>query len=68
MCTIGYYILNVGSYGVIKGYLTVQKLRDAIFDKIENYSTKGSDNLLLEAEYFYFINDFLLSGIFEKRL
>ena len=27
MCTIGYYILNVGSYGVIKGYLTVQKTK-----------------------------------------
>lgn len=68
MCTIGYYILNVGSYGVIKGYLTVQKkLRDAIFDKIENYSTKGSDNLLLEAEYFYFINDFSYYPGFSRK-
>ncbi|HDR8109689.1 TPA: hypothetical protein QCZ04_002734 [Bacillus cereus] len=68
LCSVGYYILNEKKSHVLDCYKTVyKKLRDAIFNKITDYKTKGSDNLLLEAEYFYFINDFSYYPGFSER-
>lgn len=59
LCSIAYYILNDEKNRVSGMYITVyKKLRSAIFNIKDGYRSKGADNKILEADYFYFINDF----------
>ncbi|TQR31725.1 RNA-directed DNA polymerase [Lysinibacillus sphaericus] len=59
LCSVGYYILNDNLTGINTQYLTViKKLRKIIITFKNEYIGKGADSSILEAGYFYIINDF----------
>ncbi|MEC2941333.1 RNA-directed DNA polymerase [Bacillus cereus] len=68
LCSIAYYILEDNRQRTLDTYKTVQKkLKSVVFYKINNYKSKGASNILLEAEYFYLVNDFsFYPGFFES--
>lgn len=58
-CSIAYYILNDRLDGIDSKYITViKKLTSAINENINNYNEKGANFSILEADFFYFLNDF----------
>ncbi|WP_199175017.1 RNA-directed DNA polymerase [Sporosarcina sp. P29] len=58
-CSVGYYILNYNSTGLDMRFLTVsKKLVQFVTSIIQDYTPMGADYLILEAEFFYFLNDF----------
>lgn len=58
-CAIGYYVLDHKQESLDLRFKTVgTKLLTVVDTKLNNYETKGSKNILLEGEYFYFLNDF----------
>ncbi|WP_317929769.1 RNA-directed DNA polymerase [Tetragenococcus halophilus] len=61
LCSVGYYILDDSLQSVDKRYITVRKkLTKVVTDYINNYKSWGIKNqkIILEADFFYFINDF----------
>ncbi len=59
ICTIAYYILNSELTDIDESYKTVQnKLKNFIDSKINSYCSKGNESPILDAEYFYYLNDF----------
>ncbi|UUV98660.1 RNA-directed DNA polymerase [Vagococcus luciliae] len=58
-CGVAYYILDNKQEKLDSRFKTVKsKLLKTITNKIYNYKSKGSDYMILEGEYFYFLNDF----------
>lgn len=59
LCSVGYYILNENLTSINTQYLTViKKLRNIIITYKNQYKSRGAEHPILEAEYFYIINDF----------
>jgi len=69
ICSIAYYILNDSLTSVNPVFKTVLKnLIKKINDFDSNYKDKGADSKFLEADYFYFLNDFSYYPGFELTL
>lgn len=67
-CAIGYYILDDKLETFNKSFITVQKkLENIITTRINTYVNKGIEYNLLDAEYFYLLNDFSKYPGFSQR-
>lgn len=67
-CVVAYYILDEKQENLDLRFKTVRaKLLLIIDEKINNYKTKGSKHVILEGEYFYFLNDFSKYPGFESE-
>lgn len=59
ICSVAYYILDDNLTTINPGFKTVfKKLTLKINNFQLNYKDRGADSKFLEAEYFYFLNDF----------
>lgn len=59
LCSVAYYILNQTHDGIDNPYKTVIKiLWSTINEYDESYISKGTKTKILDAEYFYIMNDF----------
>jgi len=67
-CSIAYYILNDNNDGLNPEFKTV---KNVLYKNLEeyhnNYKDKGIGFNILDAEYFYFINDFIKYPGFNKK-
>lgn len=67
-CNIAKYILNEKSNEVYQEYKTVLiKLWKVVEHKVNNYIPQGAQHIILESEYFYFLNDFSKYPGFETK-
>ncbi len=68
-CSVAYYILDEKLKNVKPNFKTVSKiLYKEINNLIYNFENKGVKYNILDAEYFYFINDFSKYPGFDERL
>lgn len=57
LCSVAYYIERDGM--VFNNYkIVIEKLKLAVKDYIVNYNSVGANNRILDANYFYMVNDF----------
>lgn len=65
-CTIAYYIKN--NQSVFPEYkIVLKKLEKDVVNFIKEYDNKGSIPIVLEAQYFYMINDFSKYPLFSNK-